>query len=108
MKQRRCSATQTTVCDTAADCPGGETCVSWKYVAYVTGETELYNLTADPFELTNVTGDAGNAVVKAALGGASGGAAGGVKWGRAPATTRSPGRHGFGVPTVTSGVRQSR
>lgn len=67
VKQGRCSATQTTVCETAADCPGGESCVSWKYVAYVTGETELYNLTADPFELTNVTGDAGNAVVKAAL-----------------------------------------
>jgi N-acetylglucosamine-6-sulfatase len=27
----------------------------WKYVEYVTGETELYNLLADPFELQNET-----------------------------------------------------
>jgi arylsulfatase A-like enzyme len=67
VKQGRCSLTQTTVCKTAADCPGGESCILWKYVEYETGETELYDLTADPYELNNVTGDGANTAVKAAL-----------------------------------------
>jgi N-acetylglucosamine-6-sulfatase len=67
VKQGRCSATQTTVCKVAGDCPGGESCVEWKYVAYVTGETELYDLSADPFELDNVTDVPANAGVRAAL-----------------------------------------
>jgi arylsulfatase A-like enzyme len=33
----------------------------WKYVELVTGEKELYNEDTDPFELTNVAGNAGNA-----------------------------------------------
>src|SRR5437867_9735026 len=42
---------------------------TWKYVEYVTGETELYNLDTDPFELTNVTNDTGNATLKATMAG---------------------------------------
>jgi hypothetical protein len=33
----------------------------------VTGETELYNLMADPFELKNVTGNPANAALKMKL-----------------------------------------
>jgi arylsulfatase A-like enzyme len=40
---------------------------TWKYVEYVTGETELYNLDLDPFELTNVTNDPANATLKATM-----------------------------------------
>jgi arylsulfatase A-like enzyme len=39
----------------------------WKYVEYVTGETELYNLDSDPFELTNVTNVPANATLKATM-----------------------------------------
>ena len=35
----------------------------WKYTEYVTNESELYDETADPFELTNVVTDPGNASV---------------------------------------------
>jgi len=40
---------------------------TWKYVEYVTGETELYDLDVDPFELTNVTNDPANAALKASM-----------------------------------------
>jgi hypothetical protein len=40
---------------------------TWKYVEYETGETELYNLDADPFELTNVTNVPANAALKATM-----------------------------------------
>jgi N-acetylglucosamine-6-sulfatase len=40
---------------------------TWKLVEYVTGETELYDLDADPFELTNVTNDPAHAALKAAM-----------------------------------------
>jgi arylsulfatase A-like enzyme len=40
---------------------------TWKYVEYETGETELYNLDADPFELSNVTDVAVNAALKATM-----------------------------------------
>ncbi len=40
---------------------------TWKYVEYVTGETELYNLDTDPFELTNVTNVPANAALKATM-----------------------------------------
>jgi N-acetylglucosamine-6-sulfatase len=40
---------------------------SWKYVEYLTGETELYNLDLDPFELTNVTNDPAHVALKATL-----------------------------------------
>lgn len=68
VKQGRCSVTTGTVCQTAADCPG-ESCIQWKYVEYETAETELYDLSADPHELTNVTTSSVPAVqaVKAAL-----------------------------------------
>ncbi len=39
----------------------------WKYVEYVTGETELYNLKTDPYELTNVTDQAEFAEIKKKL-----------------------------------------
>jgi N-acetylglucosamine-6-sulfatase len=39
----------------------------WKYVEYVNGETELYDLETDPSELSNVTGDPRHAEVKATL-----------------------------------------
>jgi arylsulfatase A-like enzyme len=69
VKQGRCSVTTGTTCQTAADCPGGETCKQWKYVEYETAETELYDLSTDPYELTNVTTSSNPAVqaVKAAL-----------------------------------------
>ena len=69
VKQGRCSTTTGTVCQAAADCPGGESCKQWKYVEYETAETELYDLSADPYELTNVTTSADPMVqaVKAAL-----------------------------------------
>jgi N-acetylglucosamine-6-sulfatase len=35
----------------------------WKYIEYATGETELYDLTADPFELTNVSSDPSHAAL---------------------------------------------
>ncbi len=35
----------------------------WKYTEYVTNESELYDEAADPFELTNVVTDPGNASV---------------------------------------------
>jgi N-acetylglucosamine-6-sulfatase len=37
--------------------------VPWKYTEYLTSESELYDETADPFELTNVVTDPGNASV---------------------------------------------
>ena len=40
---------------------------TWKYVEYETGETELYNLDVDPFELTNVTNVPANAALKATM-----------------------------------------
>ncbi len=40
---------------------------TWKYVEYETGETELYNLDADPFELTNVTDDPAHAALKTTM-----------------------------------------
>jgi arylsulfatase A-like enzyme len=69
VKQGRCSTTTGTVCQAAADCPGGESCKQWKYVEYETAETELYDLSTDPHELTNVTTSADPMVqaVKAAL-----------------------------------------
>ena len=39
----------------------------FKYTEYVSGESELYDLTADPYELHNLTNDAGHAAVKAEL-----------------------------------------
>ena len=48
-------------------CPAGESCITWKYVEYVTTETELYDLNTDPFELQNVTADPVNDAVKAKL-----------------------------------------
>jgi N-acetylglucosamine-6-sulfatase len=39
----------------------------WKYTEYVTNESELYDETADPFELTNVVNDPGNASVVTGL-----------------------------------------
>jgi arylsulfatase A-like enzyme len=42
---------------------------TWKYIEYVTGETELYDLDADPFELTNVTNVPANAALKATMAG---------------------------------------
>jgi len=67
VKQGRCALTQTTVCEASTDCAAGESCHVWKYVEYVTGETELYDLAADPFELTNVTGDPANAALRTSL-----------------------------------------
>jgi hypothetical protein len=43
---------------------GGKT---WKYVEYDTGESELYDLDADPSELNNVTGDPANSALKGTL-----------------------------------------
>ena len=62
-----CSTTITKACKKTANCPAGETCRLWKYVEYVTGETELYNLNNDPFELTNRTNNPGLASVKTLL-----------------------------------------
>jgi arylsulfatase A-like enzyme len=67
VKQGRCSATVSQACKKTANCPAGETCRLWKYVEYTTGETELYNLTADPFELNNVTGNPAHATLKTKL-----------------------------------------
>lgn len=39
----------------------------WKYVEYVTGETELYNLVTDPFELQNGSHDPANAAIRQQL-----------------------------------------
>ena len=39
----------------------------WKYNEYQTGESELYDLTLDPFELTNVVTDPANAGTIATL-----------------------------------------
>jgi N-acetylglucosamine-6-sulfatase len=39
----------------------------FKWTEYVTGETELFDLLADPYELTNLTNDAGHATVKAEM-----------------------------------------
>jgi N-acetylglucosamine-6-sulfatase len=41
--------------------------VPWKYTEYLTNENELYDETADPFELTNVVNDPGNAAVVTSL-----------------------------------------
>jgi len=41
--------------------------IPWKYNELVTGETELYDIVADPYELTNVTSDPGNAATVTAL-----------------------------------------
>jgi len=67
VKQGRCSVTVSQTCKKTANCPAGEVCRMWKYVEYVTGETELYNLNADPFELNNVTAKPAHAAVKANL-----------------------------------------
>lgn len=67
VKQGRCRVTVTKACKTNANCPAGENCRQWKYVEYATGETELYNLTADPFELNNVTGNPAHAPLKTNL-----------------------------------------
>ena len=39
----------------------------WKYTEYVGGETELYDVLADPFELNNLTTDPTHAALKAEL-----------------------------------------
>ena len=39
----------------------------FKWTEYVTGETELFDLLADPYELTNLTNDPGHAAVKAEM-----------------------------------------
>jgi arylsulfatase A-like enzyme len=39
----------------------------WKYVRYATGEQELYNLTADPYELQNLSGTPADAGMQAEL-----------------------------------------
>ena len=67
VKQGRCSATRDTVCRSTADCPPGETCDTWKYVEYFDGARELYDLAADPYELTNVAADPANAPLEADL-----------------------------------------
>jgi arylsulfatase A-like enzyme len=68
VKEGRCSASLTTVCESNANCTTGMgTCHIWKYVEYETAETELYDLTADPFELTNVTTNTAYTALKASL-----------------------------------------
>jgi arylsulfatase A-like enzyme len=50
--------------------PPTDACVrtdQFKWIEYVSGETELYDLLADPFELTNLTNDPAHATVKAEL-----------------------------------------
>jgi len=39
----------------------------WKFVEWKTGETELYDLKKDPYEINNVVGDPANAAIKARL-----------------------------------------
>src|SRR5439155_24686469 len=39
----------------------------WKYTEYASGETELYDVLADPFELNNLTTDPTHAALKAEL-----------------------------------------
>ena len=46
--------------------PGGTPHI-WKYVELVSGEKELYNLDRDPFELSNVAGNASNAALEATM-----------------------------------------
>ncbi|MBI3768864.1 MAG: hypothetical protein HY271_10280 [Deltaproteobacteria bacterium] len=41
--------------------------IPWKYNEYDTAERELYDESSDPFELTNVVNDPGNASVAAGL-----------------------------------------
>ena len=41
--------------------------IPWKYNELVTGETELYDIVTDPYELSNVSSDPGNAATVAAL-----------------------------------------
>jgi len=67
VRQGRCSTTIDTQCKTDAHCPSGESCIIWKYVEYVTTETELYDLNTDPFELQNVASDPANAALEARL-----------------------------------------
>jgi arylsulfatase A-like enzyme len=40
---------------------------AWKYVEYVTGEMELYDLVNDPYELQNVVADPANAAIVAQM-----------------------------------------
>lgn len=40
---------------------------NWKYIEYVNGEAELYDLEADPFELENLAGDATYAEIRDSL-----------------------------------------
>src|SRR5207245_6638976 len=61
VKQGRCSATTSTICTTSADCSGGQACYMWKYIEYVTGGSERYNNTIDPYALTNDTNNAADA-----------------------------------------------
>ena len=35
----------------------GDLAGRWKYIRYVNGETELYNMNTDPFELNNLCGE---------------------------------------------------
>ncbi|HKA29430.1 MAG TPA: sulfatase, partial [Candidatus Binatia bacterium] len=67
VRQGRCSVTIDTPCKIDAHCPSGETCTIWKWVEYITTETELYNLNADPFELQNVASDPANAALESKL-----------------------------------------
>jgi N-acetylglucosamine-6-sulfatase len=67
VRQGRCSVTTDTACKSDAHCPAGEACIIWKYVEYITTETELYDLNVDPFELQNVAADPANDAVKAKL-----------------------------------------
>lgn len=41
--------------------------VPWVYTEYASGEMELYDLSADPFQLTNLAGEAAHAAVQAEL-----------------------------------------
>jgi arylsulfatase A-like enzyme len=50
--------------------PPTDACVrsgQFKYIEYVTGQTELYDVMADPFELQNLTNDPAHAMVKTDL-----------------------------------------
>jgi arylsulfatase A-like enzyme len=119
VKQGRCSVTVAQACKTTANCPSGESCRLWKYVEYVTGETELYNLTADPFELNNVTGKPAHTALKTKLltklrtrTSRSGGpvsripnAREGRHKGRRPAPARRPSPRERGLPTCIRPAR---